>query len=224
MTVHIQIKSINEFSDAQYMDIFKFLEEQRKESVRNMTVEKDKKRSIVAGYLIDRIAHKFDCKKEDLKKTDNGKLFFVSELAPVFNVSHSGEYVILAYVLLKETLGDVISQEVNGELGSEVLLGVDIQEIRKMKQGMAKRILNLKETMSEDQLYLNRIWSAKEAYVKMTGSGLATDFRQLRVDFEAMICMDEEEERVGYLYEVNVGDKYFAYVCTSKCMDTYEIE
>lgn len=223
MAVHIQIKSINEFSDKQYVEIFKSLGERRKESVRYLANENDKKRSIIAGYLIEKIADRFGCKKEDIKKTDKGKLFFALESAPVFNVSHSGEYVILAYVPMRESLTAEIIQDSN-KMSMEVLLGVDIQKIRKLKQGMAKRILNPKETMSEDQLYLNRIWSAKEAYVKMTGSGLATDFRQLRVDFEAMICMDEEEERVGYLHEVNVGDKYFAYVCTSKCMDTYEIE
>ena len=47
--------------------------------------------------------------------------------------------------------------------------------------------------------YLNRIWAIKESFVKMTGEGLAHDFRNLCVNLEEKTVTDENGKRVAFI-------------------------
>lgn len=209
MKIFIQLRNINDFSDLQYQTFFETLGTVRKAEISRLCSQEDQKRSILAGHLIQEIAKKYGCNEDTLIKKENGKLFFSEPDAPIFNVSHSGAYVLC------------VSAKPNS--CATPSLGVDVQQIRALKEGVAKRILHEQEKMVNDCRELNRIWTAKEAFVKMTGKGLATDFRKLKVDFEAMTCIDTENQQTGYLFEIVVEEGYFSYVCTSEFPNEYQI-
>jgi phosphopantetheinyl transferase len=114
-------------------------------------------------------------------------------------------------------------------------VGVDIQQIRVVSEGVKKRILNEKEWMYfqnegeqkdvsmketdviliEKNRLLNRIWAIKESYVKMTGEGLSHDFRKLCIDFKEGTVTDEKGKQVCY-EEVEAPEGYVAAVTMDK--------
>ncbi len=84
-----------------------------------------------------------------------------------FNLSHSGRYAAAVFA----------DREV----------GIDIQTVRSVREGLASRILSPEEHARYGQLVLPeertewffRCWCAKESYGKLTGEGMAADFRHI---------------------------------------------
>lgn len=84
-----------------------------------------------------------------------------------FNLSHSGRYVAAVFA----------DREV----------GIDIQTVRPVKAGLVSRVLSEREYARYERLALPeervdwffRCWCAKESYGKLTGAGLAADFRHI---------------------------------------------
>lgn len=61
---------------------------------------------------------------------------------------------------------------------SEKAIGIDIEKIRPVKKGMAEKICTAEELqyVQGDDVRFFEIWTAKEAYFKMKGTGI-TDFQ-----------------------------------------------
>lgn len=83
-----------------------------------------------------------------------------------FNISHSGQYVACA----------VADQPV----------GIDIQEIISYRPELAVRVCSEKEislvASSYDPSYtFTKIWTQKEAYIKMTGRGISDSLKSISV-------------------------------------------
>lgn len=80
-----------------------------------------------------------------------------------FNITHS-----------KEFIGIIISNQP---------VGIDIQEIKKVNEGLVKRVSNSKEfeLYKEGDVSFFQLWSRKEAVVKMTGEGLSVGINNIEV-------------------------------------------
>lgn len=177
-----------------------WVEEKRWNSIQKIRIEADKKRSLVSAYLLDAMCRDLEINNPVYEYTEKGKPF-LSGVDSAFNNSHSGDYVALAYH--RDT----------------VPVGVDIQQLRVMRDGMERRLLYEKEKalLPEEEKnrwqYLNRLWTIKESFVKMTGEGLSRDFRTVFVDFEKEIVMTDD----GIKAEFGVWEwkeDYFLAVCT----------
>ena len=108
----------------------------------------------------------------EIARTDRGRPYFPQRRDLFFSVSHSGEYFVCAF--------------------SPSPIGVDLQEIGHLRsetpdsavprlKRMAKRFFHPSEAeYAEDDTYRRffRVWTAKEAYVKLTGQGIDGDFRE----------------------------------------------
>ena len=97
----------------------------------------------------------------------NGKPYLKNIPDLYFSISHSEEYV--ACVM------------------ADYVVGADIQNMKEIdREKVARRMLHTKEnqSLSENALSFFTCWSAKEAYVKMTGEGLSKDFRELVLDMK----------------------------------------
>ena len=97
----------------------------------------------------------------------NGKPYLTNIADLYFSISHSEEYV--ACVM------------------ADYVVGADIQNMKEIdRKRVAKRMLHTKEnpSLSENAVSFFTCWSAKEAYVKMTGEGLSKDFRELVLDMK----------------------------------------
>ena len=169
-----------------------YVTDERWERICRIRPMEDKKRSLLAGKMLNQMCREYNIEEPQYGTVASGKpiLLNASELA--FNVSHSGEYVLLAYKK------DVKS------------IGADIQQIRNVSDGLKKRLLHTDEwrrmeeklsegTQSEDsEVVLNRIWAIKESFVKMTGEGLSHDFRKICIDFEKKIVVDETGKEFSF--------------------------
>ena len=157
-----------------YEFVLSFVDEQRKETALKYVHEKDRLLSLGAGYLLKKYLP-----NEEIKKTSSGKPFI--EGGPEFNISHSGEYVILA-------------------IHPSRPVGVDIERIDDKKLDAIKYVLNNEEKDIADVNDLFRLWSNKESLIKCTSIGLK--------DIRKVNGLPLEGVREGYYTKSMIYDGY----------------
>lgn len=149
--------------------LFEILPEHRRDKIRRMRFDKDKRLSFGAGLLIKYVAFENGFDDNNISFSDVGKPVLDGLF---FNISHSDEYVICA-------VGD-----------KEV--GCDIEKISEIKSDIAKRFFSKTECeylnsfeVSPDNKLLEffRIWTIKESYIKMTGEGISIGLDTFSVNF-----------------------------------------
>ena len=122
------------------------LDKERKEKAEKYVNEKDRLLSYGAGLLVK----KFLPNKE-IKETKNKKPYL--ENGPYFNISHSGEFVVLA-------------------ICESCDIGVDIEQVNEKKVDAIKFTLNKDEKKTNNVNDLFRMWSNKESLIKCMSSNV----------------------------------------------------
>ncbi|XP_054262286.1 L-aminoadipate-semialdehyde dehydrogenase-phosphopantetheinyl transferase-like [Macrosteles quadrilineatus] len=160
------------------------LDAEDKEQVGKFVFQKDAKSAIIGRFL----TKKFICdatgilwkKVKILRDTEHKKPYFPQELYPScrvqFNISHSGDFVVLA-----------------GEMG-DVKVGVDVMKVEKQrtttvpeffrlmnKQFAAEEwsVVKSQYTECEQMAMFYRFWCLKESYTKATGTGITVDLQKI---------------------------------------------
>lgn len=123
-----------------------FVDEKRREKALRYVNEKDQLLSFGAAYLLKKYLP-----NEEMLFTESGKPYLKN--GPHFNVSHSGEYVVLA-------------------VHPSLDVGIDMERIAPHKIEGIKYVLNEEEKSIKDVDTLFRIWSNKESLTKCLSSGL----------------------------------------------------
>ena len=119
--------------------------DQQKEKALKYKNELDQVRSLASSYLINKLS------KEPLLFNDMGKPFF--EKGPYFNVSHSGQYIVMTV--------------------SNKDIGVDIEENKEKDMSSLIRIFNEAEAkMIKEHADFYYLWCAKESLIKCIGSSI----------------------------------------------------
>ena len=197
-----------------FWDYMDRVDETRQEKVWQCRNEEDRKRSLLAGYLIQVGMKNWIDKGGGLQEDaaplslvytygENGKPFLRDYREVCFSLSHSGKYVIGAFS----------NQEV----------GIDVQKHRGMRSGMAERFFTeednalLKHLGAEHAIEnFYRIWTVKESYMKLTGEGM-------RQGLDATVVEPEGEDlRCGRVLRKNEKTKK-AYFITSDRLEEYSI-
>lgn len=167
--------------------------------------EQDAQAYIVSHALLRRILScELDCRPLDVIFTKNaqGKPFLLNS-GIHFNLSHSGDYVLIA-------------------VSRESPVGVDIE-----RHQYKRNVLEIADRYftSEECLYIKKhhdqkmvisfydVWSAKEAYVKALGGGIAYGFDRFSV-INSVGCFASSIEGL-LLTRLNIGDTYSAAVVGS---------
>lgn len=133
--------------------------------------------SVAAGLLLERVVKdRLKLQPEDIRIAEEecGKPYIIGYENFCYNISHSGDYVVMAY--------------------GDSPVGVDIEKIRidgmsKTDMAVAKRCFTLNENT-----YVNRtkegaaerfcrIWTMKESYLKLIGCGVSVPLNSFEVDF-----------------------------------------
>lgn len=206
--IEIWVLKTSCINDSNINEYEQYLTEERWNKVKQIRGE-ERKRSIAAGLLLNRLSKEleiqdpcYDCKK-------NGKPFFNTKNGVEFNLSHSGEYVLLAFI--RE---------------GKAHIGIDIQEYRKFNKALENRVLSKKEKECQltEQVNIIEVWAMKEAFSKMTGEGLSVDFRNLTIEMDSKICFNMQNNVIGYLERIEIDELYEAYVCCSSVIDQILIE
>ena len=126
--------------------ISSFVDIKRRRKAERYVNEKDQLLSFGAGYLLKKYLP-----SGEIKEMENGKPYL--EGGPFFNISHSGEYVVLAIHPTKE-------------------VGIDIENIDENRVSTIRFVLNEDEKKTEDTTTLFQIWSSKESLSKCISTGL----------------------------------------------------
>lgn len=141
------------FVNDNYSFIVSHIDKSRIEKANRFVSKKDQLLSLGGGYLL----YKFLPHKE-IKFTDNGKPYM--ENGPYFNLSHSGEYVVLAISIDRD-------------------VGVDIERIDQSKIEAIKYTLVDEEKEINDINDLFLLWSNKESLIKCFSNSLM-DIRKIK--------------------------------------------
>jgi len=103
---------------------------------------------------------------EDIVKTHNGKPYFKTTDKIKFNISHSGEYVVVCV--------------------SDEEIGVDIQEYKEVNSRMARRFFTEREYLFLEKIPADnrtaeiiKMWSIKEAVSKAQGFALINELAKI---------------------------------------------
>ena len=149
--MRIYISGIKEFLSLRGVEL---VTEKRRERISAYMREQDKARSLVAGLLLRHACGVTD--DSMLAFGEKGKPYLTSGRMH-FNISHSGEYVVLALA------------------GREV--GVDIEKIRPYPAAVAEKVFTAAErewlySQKSDEVFY-RLWTAKESIMKASGLGLS---------------------------------------------------
>lgn len=133
-----------------------------------------------------------------VRYSDDEKPLLICDKNLYFNISHSGDYVVLA----------VSDEEV----------GCDIQEIRPYNPKVAVRhyceneTRLIEESGSQDRVFI-RLWALKESILKFTGKGISGGFATY--DFSPYIGEENFEAFGCNFYAAEISDTYFA-LCHKK--------
>ena len=147
MMSQINIYILNTILVKEYLSfISSFVDEKRKTKAERYVHEKDQLLSFGAGYLLKKYLP-----EGEIKEMENGKPYL--ENGPFFNISHSGEYVVLAIHPTKE-------------------VGIDIEKIDENRVSTIRFVLNEDEKKTNDITTLFQIWSNKESLAKCISTGL----------------------------------------------------
>lgn len=133
--------------------------------------------------------------------SDNGKPHIAGSNVE-FNVSHSGDWVVLAFGMDRE-------------------IGVDIEQIRRELdvQSIAGRFFSPEErafieNAEDPHAVFFQLWACKEAYVKACGSTLFTELKRTSVPLE-----DGAEKDGWYYHHLEAGSRHAAAVVTNKPLE-----
>ena len=145
------------------LDIIRSIDSRRYEEILRVRHDVNKRLHLAAGMLIKDMCDRLGIIDPRLERTEYGKPYIKGYPKLYFNLSHSGEYAVIAY--------------------GDRPVGIDIQKARDVKEAFARRIMNEAEYSGQDvpdmtdSKEICRIWTIKEAYSKLIGIGLSYDFR-----------------------------------------------
>lgn len=185
-STEIKKVNINDISRSGFGAAYSLMSESRRKKCDALKREEDKKLCIAADMLLRRTISAHTGLNEALLEfslTETGKPFLAgNEL--YFSVSHSGEIAAVA-------------------VNKSSPVGIDVEKIIPVKARIAGRVFSEAEIsfvfgdnkipagLIEDRGVLERffrVWTYKEAFVKMTGEGITDDIVNVRYDAQKCIC------------------------------------
>ena len=161
-----------------------YVDEERRRKALAYRFREDRAASLGAGLLLHFASF---CLVPDLAKplairhSANGKPYFAGDKAPRFNLSHAGEYVILA--IGREEVGVDIAKPA----GADEMLAR-----RCFTSAELARVMPARSCFDADMFF--RFWTLKESYLKFIGTGLSVDPLRIEIRGESPITLLQDGE------------------------------
>ena len=208
--IHVSVVKVNrEYLEQHFDELVERLYPERKSRVLAFRRREPAYTSIVAGLLLQTLVEeKFGISPQALvlEKNENGKPTVQGHPAFYFNLSHAGDYVVLAH--------------------GDVPLGVDIEQIRTQNLHVAKRCYTEAEYAyvagddSEENHRFFYLWTMKEAYLKLTGDGISVPLNSFEID-----PVQKTVIGTSYRYFMLRMDDYWISVCAEDdCTVEYRLD
>ena len=168
LTMKIWIFPVGGLGDRELMELTGICQQDRKDRIEKIQNRKKKAQEAGAGFLLKKLQDELKI-SGGIEYLEHGKPYFPERQDIQFSIAHTDEYVILAY-------------------GPEPV-GVDAEIVRRAPVSVAERFfrpeermdLNSLEGIEQDSRFFE-YWTGKEAYVKMTGSGLTCPLNSFGVN------------------------------------------
>lgn len=154
--------------------------------------------SLLLGYVLNQYGKRFD----DVKVAELGKPYIEDNLH--FNMSHSGEYVVIAV--------------------DRNVIGIDIQEKIRISNAAAKMFLNDDYDLNsalQDEYYHSYIWCRKEAFLKSLGVGWNGKKEGKLSVLKNKIKAEDDEY---FLTDYPISDNYFLVLCEKNSRNDFVLE
>lgn len=176
----------------------------RRETTRQSSmVARGALRILLSGYMGS------SASKIVFRYNENGKPFVVQSHPShmiAFNLSHSGDWVVLAF-------------------GLDRALGVDVEKIRLEKdiwpiarRSFSEEELALLRPQDQPQSLFFNIWTRKEAYLKAHGTGVFHGLNSFSVPIENGALPDVAERDGWHYYALEAGSKYTSAVVSDRAI------
>ncbi len=176
---------------------FEKMPEKRQKKISRIKMDKDRRLSLGAGILLEKVLKQYD--KSSVRIDKNGKPY-LPESDIYFNLSHSGDYALLAV--------------------SDLPVGCDIEIISEYNDKLAKRFFHDEEYAllqnSEDrQRLFYRLWTLKESVIKADGRGLTMSLDSFFISFKNGLPSASVNGKNYFLKEYEAPLPY----CISACCE-----
>lgn len=191
-------------SDELYTTEMDNLDLLRKKEILKKADINDRKRSLAGDILVKKYLSKmYGITKEkiEIKKGKHGKPY-VLNLPAHFNISHSGNYVVVAI--------------------SDCPIGIDLEIIKDFSAILAKKLFNddelkyisgagpsRKKFLMQKSFY--EIWTAKEAYLKYVGNGISGGVNSLSFSLEGDKLTPNKKD-ISLVYDYSIPGAVIAVV------------
>lgn len=164
--IHLAMAKLTDHSEMDE-DFLKLLDESDRIEYQSIKNDRRKNEFISTRHLVKNLADKFGLLESGfiMKKNSMGKPF-----------GEAGDQHI--YLSISHCNGEVMCG-----LSESRDLGVDLEPVdRQVHEGLGKRIYHAEEQEAITGLELIRLWTIKEALVKLEGRGLRTNLSELYVE------------------------------------------
>lgn len=184
--IYIHIRRFDDIDTGKYEGRYKaVLEESRFKRYLKGNNPKIRQSLLKTGIFLYEVLAGYDISVDEIEREENGKPYIKGRDDFFFNLSHSGEYLIAA---------------VSGQP-----VGVDIQKKVDARPGVIDKIFRQDDAWEHEKLIKENfklVWAIKEAYCKLTGTGIATELKDISFRTkQVLLC---ESDRFEYCIE---GDK-----------------
>ena len=162
MTPEICLVKVNSPIDENiFQYLLKFVQTEKQERILKQKIKQNADNMLI-GEILAKVAIKktfgIDIAKQNFTYTEHRKPYLSDFPNVHFNISHSGEYVACCV--------------------SDKPVGTDIQKIGEYNSDVAKRVCNEKELVQiensiDKESEFTKLWTQKEAVLKMYGTGIA---------------------------------------------------
>ena len=166
----------------------------RQAQMHRLRNTEDRKRCYLAGKLLQVMCDEMNIENPVFETSERGKPYIKGNEKTAFNISHSGEYVVLAFIS-----------------DTDAAVGIDVQKKKPLQERTVKKILCEKE--AGRHLDMLSLWAVKEAFIKWDGRGLSIPFTELEWKEDGSVLYDKEN-KTAYVQEIYIEEGYSCFVCT----------
>lgn len=188
------VKNAN--ADALYANFGASMEASRKERIERCTNAREKTTLVATGALLQGVLKREGVTADMIDYGEHGKPFIKGREDLFINISHSGNYVLIALS------------------GQEI--GVDIQKPVPFKESLVNEISSMDERSKIEKdvvKRLNYVWAIKESYTKLTGEGIGKKLSEVTYDeYEDHLDIFDNGEKSAYAVMVYSDDIYSAII------------
>ncbi len=209
-TIKVYIADVSVLNDPmRYKEALQLVDEKRRSRIERFRYKQGKLLSLGAGLLLEKALKEEGIRDTRIELAPDGKPYLKNHRDIFFSLSHSGTAVLCAI--------------------SDAPVGCDIQIIKNVPQGVARRAFSLEEQnammVTDAQIqrqYFYKLWTGKESYLKMTGEGL----KHMPNDFTISLpfgCQTVRGREVTFM-DIPCEATYQAAVCVKGCISREQLE